>query len=311
MVAATRTCGISASRSRSVHPRASASPMRIPVPSNKSTTSCRSDVRRVPPSNRPRSSRAAPSWWARVSRSRSRACSTVRAWTERRRRGEGRTSRIGLLASASCRTAMANICASTLRATRVVRPLRSTRVSASSTTPVLASVSRRPPRRGLMICDSAFWYPAKVCNDTTPASFTPPLPGRRSPSLLAAAPHPVLPQLLHGHVRLGSTKPQGAPLRQSLLQRHLGLTASRPARLDQTSASVEVAYPHCGEPLLRGTTGDRTDPDRSDLAHSRATTQRRDLPVLDVDPRLVGERSGNYAAKRAGWPIAAGLVTNW
>ena len=42
---------------------------------------------------------------------------------------------------------------------------------------------------------------------------------------------------------------------------------------------------------------------RSDLAHSRATTQQRDLPVLDDDPRLVDERSGNYAAKQAGWPI--------
>ena len=147
-----------------------------------------------------------------------------------------------------------------------------------------------------MICDSAGWYPAKVCIETTPSSH-PPFPGSRSASLLEAAPHPVLPQLLHGHVRLGSTKAQRSPPRQSLLQRQLGLTAPGPARLHQTSAAVEVAYPHRGQPLLRGTTGDRTDPACSDLAHLRATTQQRDLPVLNEDPRLVGERSGNYAAK--------------
>ena len=154
-----------------------------------------------------------------------------------------------------------------------------------------------------MIAESAFWYPAKVCNDTAPSSFRRRSPVAGASSLLEAAPHPVLPQLLHGHVRLGSTKAQRAPACQSLLQRQLGLTAPRPARLDQTSAAVEVAYPDRGQPLLRGTTGDRTDPDRSGLAHLRATTQQRDLPVLDEDPRLVDERSGNYAAKQAGWPI--------
>ena len=76
-----------------------------------------------------------------------------------------------------------------------------------------------------MIRDSAAWYPAKVCNDTSPSSSTrrSPVEGARASS--TAAPHPVLPQLLDGHVRLGSTKAQGAPLCQSLLQRQLGLTA--------------------------------------------------------------------------------------
>ena len=134
-------------------------------------------------------------------------------------------------------------------------------------------------------------------------TVTPPLLCVRSTSLFAPAPHPVLPQLLNGHARLGSTKAQRAPLCQSLLQRHLGLTAPRSARLHQTTALVEITDPHRGQPLLRGTTGDRTDPARSDLAHSRATTQQRDLPVLDEDPRLVGGRSGDYAAKQAGWPI--------
>ena len=90
---------------------------------------------------------------------------------------------------------------------------------------------------------------------------------------------------------------------QSLLQRQLRLTAPGPARLHQTPATVEVAYPDRGQPLLPGTTGDRSDPARSDLAHLRATTQQRDLPVLDEDARLVDERSGNYAAKQASWPI--------
>jgi hypothetical protein len=98
-----------------------------------------------------------------------------RAWTARRRRGARRTSRIGLPVIASWRTAIANICASTLRETRVVRPLRSTRVSATSTTPVLASINRSPPRRWLTIRDSAAWYPAKICGDTAPLSLRRPL----------------------------------------------------------------------------------------------------------------------------------------
>ena len=47
-----------------------------------------------------------------------------------------------------------------------------------------------------------------------------------------------------------------------------------PARLDQTAAAVEVAYPHCGQPLLRGTTGDRTDPAFPVLTHRRTTVHR-------------------------------------
>ena len=137
------------------------------------------------------------------------------------------------------------------------------------------------------------------------AVLTPPLPGRQEPEpprrrrRIQYSPSSCT-------VMSGSAprKPRGRLCASRSSSASLGLAAPRPARLDQTSAAVEVAYPHRGQPLLRGTTGDRTDPARSDLAHWRATTQQRDLPVLDDDPRLVGERSGNYAAKQAGWPIA-------
>ena len=107
--------------------------------------------------------------------------------------------------------------------------------------------------------------------------------GRRSSSLLETAPHPVLPQLLHGHVRLGSTKAQRAPFGQSLLQGHLGLAAPGAARLDQAPAAVEVAHPHSGQPLFSGATNDRTYPAHSVLTHRRPTAQRVILLAYD-DP---------------------------
>jgi len=85
--------------------------------------------------------------------------------------------------------------------------------------------------------------PGQGLHRHSPIVAAPGLPGSRSLSLLEAAPHPVLPQLLHGHVRLGSTEAQGTPMGQSLLQRQLRLTAPGPARLHQTPATVEVATP--------------------------------------------------------------------
>jgi hypothetical protein len=87
-----RTVGTSAVRSRSVHSSASASPIRIPVARRSSTRSCRSGLRRRPPSTRPRPSRARLAWWTAVNARRSCACCTVRAWTLRRRRGQRCTS---------------------------------------------------------------------------------------------------------------------------------------------------------------------------------------------------------------------------
>ena len=114
----------------------------------------------------------------------------------------------------------------------------------------------------------------------------------------------VLGGLLDCHVRLGSAKAQRSPLQQPFLQRKFGLTAPRPSRLDQSPPAIEVAHPDRSQPLLNGTTGVRAYPDRTDLAHLRATTQQRDLPALDDDPHPVDERSGNYAATQAGWLIA-------
>jgi hypothetical protein len=87
----------------------------------------------------------------------------------------------------------------------VVRPPRSTRAVASSTTPVLASISRRPHRRGLMIRGSALWYPVKVC-DEPPRQAHPRALGSRSASLLTAASHPVLPSSCT--VMFGSAPPK-------------------------------------------------------------------------------------------------------
>jgi len=90
-----------------------------------------------------------------------------------------------------------------------------------------------PRQRGLVPSQGLQRHHADVLTAPFPARRG---PGRRSLSLLPTAPHPVLPQLLHGHVRLGSTKAQRAPPRQSLLQRHLGLATPRSARLDRDVA---------------------------------------------------------------------------